>query len=93
VHEVELTQRVQRAIRKLDKPLQKMFREKIAQIAEDPYTAEPLTQDLKGWWSFHFTRRRVDYRIIYWIYRKEKLVLVGLAGSRENIYKELRKMK
>lgn len=93
MHRVELTQRVQRAIQKLDKPLQKIFREKIAQIAEDPYIAEPLTQDLKGWWSFHFTHKRVDYRIIYRIYKKEKLVLVGLAGSRENIYKELRRIR
>lgn len=93
VYRVELAQRAQRSIKRLDKPLQKIFRNKIGEISEDPHTAEPLTQDLKGWWSFHFIYRRVDYRIIYRIYGKEKLVLVGLAGSRENIYKELKKIK
>jgi len=91
-HRVELSQRVAKAIKKLDKSLQKILTGKLEEIQKNPYAAYQLTGDFKGLWSFHFSQKGTEYRIIYRIFEKEVLVLIILISSRESVYKKLRRM-
>ena len=43
--------------------------------------------------SLHFSIEGTAYRIIYQIFQKSEMIVVRLAGTRENIYKKLDEMK
>lgn len=91
MYSVQVPPKVAKAIHRLDKPLQQLFKEKLQEIAKNPHKGNALTRDLKGLWSYHFSYRGVAYRIIYEIYEESLLVLIVLVGTRENIYERLRR--
>jgi mRNA-degrading endonuclease RelE of RelBE toxin-antitoxin system len=84
--EIRLINAVRRDIRRLDKPVQQAIR-----IAENPYQASALRQDLRGLKSYHFSHRGTQYRIIYEIYQDETLVIILFIGPRENLYHQVRR--
>jgi addiction module RelE/StbE family toxin len=91
-YRIELSQRVAKSIRKLDRPLQKVLIQKLQQIQINPRSAYQLTGEFKGLWSFHFTHKGTAYRIIYRIIEKDVLVLIVLVSSRESAYDKLRRI-
>jgi len=69
--------------KKLPKQIKDRISEAVRQILTDPYRGVPLIGDLKGLW-----RHRVgDYRIIYEINEKEKLVTFHLVTLRKKVYR------
>jgi mRNA interferase RelE/StbE len=60
-------------------------------LKDNPYQGKPLTTPFKGYSSYSFIHKGVEYRIIYRIKKKELIVLVIMIGSRENIYNMLKK--
>lgn len=48
--------------------------------------------DLKKYFAYGFEYDRVAYRIAYTINDNDEIVIVVLAGSHENFYKELKKI-
>ena len=79
-------------IRKLDKQLQRIIKEEyLTSIEKDPFKAVPLLYEFKGLWSYHFSYKRTQYRIIYEIYPEAKVILVIMIGSRERLYEALRR--
>ncbi len=83
--------KVDKDLSKLDKPVRLQIRDRhIPAILENPYVAgSPLSGELAGLRSYHFTANRVDYRIIYDVLDDKLLVLFLMVGTRENFYKRL----
>jgi len=79
-------------IRKLDKQLQRIIKDKhFANIKKEPFNAVPLLREFKGLWSYHFSYKGTQYRIIYEIYPEDQIVLVIMVGPREGFYQALRR--
>lgn len=82
-------------IRKLkDKTLKQKFKEAFQEIQLNPYEAgEPKQGDLAGIYGYDIYHNRTNYEIAYRIDSDEdgNLILVILAGTREQFYKELKR--
>ena len=92
MHRIESTTAVRGDIRKLDKQLQRIIKEKhFANIEREPLNAVPLFREFKGLWSYHFRYKGTQYRIVYEIYPEDQIVLVIMVGPREEFYQALRR--
>ena len=75
-----------------EKPLNSAFKSALINIQRDPYLGELKTGDLSGIYCYDFYHNKINYEIAYRIYEKtDQLVIVVLAGTRQNFYKELKK--
>ncbi|MBI4722269.1 MAG: type II toxin-antitoxin system RelE/ParE family toxin [Candidatus Stahlbacteria bacterium] len=90
MYKIALHPRADKEIEKLDKKLRQIMRDRyFAEIAESPYTVgKRLMGNLKDFYSYRFSYQGVNYRIIYEIL-KEKLVVILMVSTRENLYKRL----
>ena len=88
---IEFTPSADKAFRKLPKSIQKIARDRIDTLAEDPRPpfATPLRWGLKGLWKF----RIGDYRIAYSVQDEKLIVLVVGVGDRKEIYPILERSK
>lgn len=82
-------------IKKLkDKPLKRKFKEAFIEIQRDPFeTGEQKTGDLSGIYGYDIYHNGTNYEIAYSVQEDEEgnLVLVILAGTREQFYQELKR--
>ncbi|MBI4824697.1 MAG: type II toxin-antitoxin system mRNA interferase toxin, RelE/StbE family [Nitrospirae bacterium] len=60
-------------------------------IRESPFGAHELGYAFKGLWSYHFSFEGTEYRIVYEIFEKDKLIVVIMIGKRESFYEKLRR--
>ena len=68
------------------------FQNALRSISEDPYAGTAKVGDLSGFYCWDVYYARTNYEIAYRIYEEEgKLVVVVLAGTRENFYQELKR--
>ncbi len=76
-----------------DKPLKNAYKEAIMSIVENPYIGEAKTGDLKGLYSLDIYQNRTNYELAYRISQLENgdMVVIIMAGTRENFYKELKR--
>jgi hypothetical protein len=77
-----------------DAKLQALFRDTLATILEDPEIGTTKTADLKGIRCVDVFYAKTNYEVAYRIEHSpddEPVVVVILAGTRENFYKELRR--
>ena len=75
-----------------EKGLKSVFRKALESIQADPYIGEAKTGDLAGIYGFDVFYNRTNYEIAYRIYEEDgHLVVVILAGTRENFYQELKR--
>jgi mRNA interferase RelE/StbE len=84
----------QRYLKKLvDKPLKKAYLEAINAIRLDPSIGEQKTGDLTGIYGYDVSHQGTNYEIAYRVEENEEgeLVVVILAGTRENFYEELKR--
>ena len=92
MYRIESATAVKSDIRKLDKQLQKVIKEKhFANIEREPFNAVPLSHEFKGLWSYHFNYKGTQYRIVYEIYPENQIILVIMIGTREGFYQALRR--
>ncbi|SFU46528.1 MULTISPECIES: type II toxin-antitoxin system RelE/ParE family toxin [Butyrivibrio] len=80
-------------IKKLkDKNLKELFKEAFDEIKADPTVGEEKHGDLEGILSYGFRYNRTEYRVAYTVeYVNDELVVVILAGTHENFYREVKK--
>lgn len=84
--------KVKADIKKLDKSiLKELFSIHIEGILREPYAEEGLHGDLKGVFSYHFRKNKVDYRIAYTIDEGAKIVYILMIGKRESFYEILKR--
>jgi len=76
-----------------EKGLITLFKNALLEISEDPHNAgEAKTGDLAGIYCRDIFYNKTNYEIAYQIFEAgEKLVVVILAGTRENFYNEVKR--
>jgi hypothetical protein len=75
-----------------EKGLKDKFKETLNIILSDPFVSELKTGDLAGIYGYDVYYNKTNYEIAYRIYEDEgELVVVLLAGTRENFYEELKR--
>ncbi len=94
---LQLLPKAEKAIKKLtkkDAALKQRLIEALRQILTDPAEAgEAKTGDLAGIYGYDIYHQGVNYEIAYFIDQDESgnMVVVVLAGTRENFYDELKR--
>lgn len=76
-----------------DKTLKKIFKEAIISIRGNPTIGRAKTGDLRGLFGFDIYYNHTNYELTYRISRLENgdMVVIIMAGTRENFYKELKR--
>ncbi len=75
-----------------EKGLRLAYKNALDKISADPYSGELKTGDLAGIYSVNVFYNRINYELAYYIYEEEdQIVVVILAGTRENFYNELKR--
>ena len=74
------------------KNLKLLFREAIDKIREDHTIGEVKNGDLTGIYCYDIFYNKTNYELAYKLeYVDEKLIVVIIAGTRENFYEELKR--
>jgi len=76
-----------------EKQLKAAYREALVKISADPYHAgERKSGDLSGIYCRDVYYNKTNYEIAYRIYEENgKIVVIILAGTRENSYQEIKR--
>lgn len=75
-----------------EKGLKKAFHEALEKISGDPYIGELKAGDLAGVYCLDVYNSKTNYELAYRIYEEDvQMVVVILAGIRENFYDELKR--
>ncbi|MBI4447211.1 MAG: type II toxin-antitoxin system RelE/ParE family toxin [Acidobacteria bacterium] len=82
---VRILKDASRELERLDQPVARRIVQRIRWLAENVETIK--TEGLKGELAGLFKLREGDYRIIYEIVRKERLIIIHSIGHRSRIYK------
>lgn len=90
---VQFSPQAAKYIKKLkDKKLKKLYQEAIDKIREDYTIGEMKTGDLSGFYGYDIYYNRTNYELAYTVKRVDgELIVVVMAGARENFYNELKR--
>lgn len=74
-----------------DKKLKTLYQEAIDKIREDHLIGEAKTGDLSGIYGYDIYYNKTNYELAYTVeYANGKVIVVVMAGTRENFYKQLK---
>lgn len=93
MYELRYSKAAQRYFKKVkEKGLKKAFQDALTKLAADPYCGTLKVGDLTGLYGYDVFYNRTNYEIAYRIYEEDdKIIIVILAGTRENFYEELKR--
>lgn len=93
MYELRYTSAAQKYFKKIkEKGLRKAFENSLTNIAENPYIGSAKVGDLASLYGYDVFYNKTNYEIAYRIYEEEgQIVVVVLAGTRENFYQELKR--
>jgi hypothetical protein len=75
-----------------DKKLKDEFQDALEKIREDYTIGEPKSGDLAGICGYDIFYNKTNYEIAYRVIREDDIVvIVIMAGTRENFYQELKR--
>ncbi|MBE6892350.1 MAG: type II toxin-antitoxin system RelE/ParE family toxin [Ruminococcaceae bacterium] len=75
-----------------DKNLKDLYQNAIDKIVEDHTIGEMKTGDLSGIYGYDIFYNKTNYELAYRVeYEDGKIIVVIMAGTRENFYEELKK--
>ncbi len=79
-------------IKKLkDKKLKKLYQEAVDKILEDYTVGEARTGDLSGVYGYDIYYNKTNYELAYTVeYLENVVVIIIMAGTRENFYDQLK---
>lgn len=83
MYKLHIFPKAKRELKNISIRHQKVILEALKDLEENPFIGKPLTRELSG----RFSYRVGNYRIIYGIRKKDKLVEIFTAGLRATIYK------
>ena len=94
MYEISYSRPAERYLKKIkDKKLLSTFKEAIDKIKIDPYIGTKKAGDLRGVYGYDVKYAGVNYELAYRIYEENsRLVVIVLAGTRENFYEELKRL-
>lgn len=74
-----------------DKKLKVLYQEAIDKICEDYLVGELKTGDLAGVYGYDIYYNKTNYELAYTVeYVEDKVIVVIMAGTRENFYDQLK---
>lgn len=90
--EVRFLPPAEKYIKKIkDRKLKMLYQEAIDRIREDHTVGEAKTGDLSGVYGYDIYYNKTNYELAYTLeYRKDKIIVVIMAGTRENFYDQLK---
>lgn len=93
MYEIRFTGAAEKYLRKVkESGFKKAFQEAIEKISSGPYIGEMKTGDLTGIYCYDIYYSKTNYELAYRIYDENgHMVVVILAGTRENFYEELKR--
>ena len=93
MYEIRFSSAAEKYFKKLkEKKLKEAFHETLLKIGEDPYIGEKKHGDLSSVYGYDLSYQGTNYEIAYTIYEENaQLIVVLLAGTRENFYEELKR--
>ena len=75
-----------------DKKLKALYREAIDKIRQDHTVGEAKNGDLAGLYGYDICYNKTNYELAYKVeYVDNKIIVVVMAGTRENFYDELKR--
>lgn len=75
-----------------DKNLKKLYQRAIDEICENPTIGHEKHGDLSGIYGYDIYYNKTNYELAYRVeYVDNKIIVVIMAGTRENFYNELKK--
>ena len=76
-----------------EKPLKKLYFDKIQEIRIDPFIGELKTGDLAGIYCCDIKYKGINYELAYRLEENQQreIIVVIMAGTRESFYLELKK--
>ena len=82
-----------RFLKKLkDKKLKALYRAAVDKIREDYTVGEAKTGDLTGLYGYDIYYNKTNYELAYRVeYAEDRIIVVVMAGTRENFYDELKR--
>lgn len=82
-----------RFLKKLkDKKLKTLYQEAVDKIREDHTVGTAKVGDLSGIYGYDIFYNKTNYELAYRVeYVEDKIIVVILAGTRENFYEELKR--
>ena len=94
MYEISYSKPAERYFKKIkDKRLLATFKTAIDELKKDPYIGTRKVGDLRGIYGYDVKHNGVYYELAYRIYEENRrLVVVVLAGTRENFYEELKRL-
>jgi mRNA interferase RelE/StbE len=94
MYEIRFSTTAQKYFKKLrDKKLKNTFYEALHKISDNPYIGVLKSGDLATIYGYDVSYNGVNYELAYLISEmKGKMVVILLAGTRENFYEELKRM-
>ena len=76
-----------------NKQLLSAFKDAIDKLSVNPYIGSQKTGDLRGIYGYDVKYAGTNYEVAYRVYEdNKKLVVVILAGTRENFYESLKRL-
>lgn len=93
MHKVIILPAAAKYLKKIkEKKLKQLFREAIEMIAEDYTVGTVKTGDLQGIYGYDIYYNKTNYELAYTVeYVDDKVVVVIMAGTRENFYEQLKR--
>jgi len=85
VYKITYTSQAAKSLLKMPRNMANLIREKLAQIANDPFASIPNTKKLQGRPGY---RLRVgDWRVIYEINKDQVVIIVMKIAPRSEVYR------
>ncbi len=93
MYEIRFLQPAAKYLKKIkDKKLKELYKNAIDKIREDYTVGELKTGDLSGIYSMDIYYNKTNYELAYTVeYKESEIVVVIMAGTRENFYEELKR--
>ena len=94
MYDVSYSKSAERYFKKIkDNHLLAAFKDAIDKLKLDPYIGTAKVGDLQGIYGYDVKYANTAYEVAYRIYEEDtNLVVVILAGTRENFYQELKRL-
>ena len=75
-----------------DKKLKALYQKAIDEIRADHTVGQAQSGDLSGVWGYDIFYNKTNYELAYTVeYVDDKIIVVIMAGTRENFYDELKR--
>jgi len=94
MYDVSYSRAAEKYLKKIkEKGLKDAFKDAIDKLRVDPYIGTQKAGDLRGIFGYDVKHGDNNYELAYRIYEKNgQLIVVILAGTRENFYDELKRL-